>query len=211
MDKYNEIIDLMDYPTNYDLTLSYMWIHPEYIPKKIIKLGNYNYGFYKMPETHINYNYLVSKEPLPRPITVPIDDFKSDIFKNNLDITDLILSKHVSRLPKEAFLNMKNLKRIWIPKRITYIPKDCFKGCDSLDEIYYEGTKEEFDAIDIFYKQYRVIHKLGINDEIEEYYDQGNTPFINAKVYYNQIRNKKNVTEAIKTKIMKTLGGHTKW
>lgn len=195
---YLDLIDLMEYPKGYELSLSYMWIHPEYIPKKLIELGNYDYGFYKMPEADTNYNYLISMEPLKRPITVPVDSFKKDLFKNNKSITDLILSKYLKVLYDESFLNMSNLKRIWIPKGIKYIPKDCFRGCDSLKEIYYEGSKEEFQSINIYYKQYRVIAKLGIKDEVEEYYDLGNIPFINAKVYYNQVREAKNTTKQIK-------------
>ena len=92
---------------------------------------------------------------------------------------------------------MRNLKRIWIPKGVTYILKDTFKGCDNLEEIYYEGSMEDFKKIDVYYKLYRVIPKLGLQDEIEEYYDLGNLPFINAKVYYNQVRDVERTSEYI--------------
>jgi hypothetical protein len=193
---YLDVIEFMDYPVNYEVGLAYYWLHPEYISKKIITLGKFDYGFYKMPEVYTNTTYL-SGEPLKSPITVRIVDFKGDLFRNNTEITDLVLSKYQSELPKEAFLNMRNLKRIWIPKGVTYILKDTFKGCDNLEEIYYEGSMEEFKKIDVYYKLYRVIPKLGLQDEIEEYYDLGNLPFINAKVYYNQVRDMERTSEYI--------------
>ena len=193
---YLDVIEFMDYPVNYEDGLAYYWLHPEYISKKIITLGKFDYGFYKMPEVYTNTTYLSGK-PLEFPITVKIVAFKEDLFHNNLDITDLVLSKYQSELPKEAFLNMRNLKRIWIPKGVTYILKDTFKGCDNLEEIYYEGSMEDFKKIDVYYKLYRVIPKLGLQDEIEEYYDLGNLPFINAKVYYNQVRDMERTSEYI--------------
>ena len=193
---YLDVIEFMDYPVDFEVGLAYYWLHPEYISKKIISLGKFDYGFYKMPEVYTNTTYL-SGQPLKSPITVRIVDFKEDIFHNNTDIIDLVLSKYQSELPKEAFLNMRNLKRIWIPKGVTYILKDTFKGCDNLEEIYYEGSMEDFKKIDVYYKLYRVIPKLGFQDEIEEYYDLGNLPFINARVYYNQVRDMERTSEYI--------------
>lgn len=208
MNNYIEIINEMDYPANYEVSYAYGWIHPENIPKKIITLGKFEDGFYKMPEWHTNYNYLSGK-PLNPPITVPIVNFKDDLFKDNLDITDLILSNYQGSLPIDAFKGMKNLERIWLPKQISYIPKDCFKDCTSLKEIYYEGSEDDFKKIKIYYKLYRVIHKLGPNDDVEVYYDEGNLPFIDAMVYYNQVRDKKEVIERFirigKTDITKVL------
>ena len=92
-------------------------------------------------------------------------------------------------------IRKKGIKRIWIPKGVTYILKDTFKGCNNLEEIYYEGSMEDFKKIDVYYKLYKVIPKLGLQDEIEEYYDLGNLPFINAKVYYNQVRDMEKTSE----------------
>ena len=194
MDKYLDLIDMMDYPINYKVRLAYAWLHPERLPKVLTGLGEYESKFYKMPDFYTNHTY-INGDRLQYPITVPVIGFKSNIFKDNLNITDLILSNYLGYIPSEAFKGMKNLKRIWIPKRITYILKDSFKGCDSLEEIYYEGSEEEFNKIDVFYKKYKVIPKLGLYDDIEEYYENGNLPFINAKVYFNQVRNIKLIRE----------------
>ena len=189
MDNYLAKIEMMDYPLDYKVTLSILWVHPHNLPKKLIELGKFNNGFYKMPDWHTNYTYITG-ERLESPITVPVTGFRDNLFKDNIEITDLILSNYQGSLPIGAFEGMKNLKRIWLPKSIHYIPQNCFKGCESLDEIYFEGSEEEFKRIKIYYQLYRVIHKLGPKDDVEVYYDYGNQPFMNTKVYYNQVRNK---------------------
>ena len=189
MNNYLELIEMMDYPIDYKVSLATIWVHPHNLPKKLIELGKFDNGFYKMPDWYTNYTY-INGEKLETPVTVPVTNFREDLFKDNVDITDLVLSNNQGSLPNEAFMGMKNLKRIWLPKSIKYIPKDCFKDCESLEEIYFEGNLEEFKQINIYYKLYRVIHKLGSKDDIEEYYDYGNLPFMKAKFYYNQVRNK---------------------
>lgn len=194
MDNYLELIDLMDYPSDYKVTLAIAWVHPHNLPKKLIELGKFDNGFYKMPDWYTNYTY-INGDKLEPPVTVPVIDFRDDLFIDNVEITDLILSNYQGSLPSEAFKGMKNLKRIWLPKSIKYIPKDCFKDCKSLEEIYFEGSKEEFKQIKTYYKLYRVIHKLGPKDDVEEYYDYGNLSFMKSKVYYNQVRNKESIKE----------------
>lgn len=186
MENYLDLIEIMDFPVNFEVSYAYGWVNPEHIAKTLISLGDFD-GFYKMPEYFTNYRYL-SGNLIKNPITVPIISFDKSLFINNKDITDLVLSRYLCSIPQGAFINMKNLKRIWLPKRITYIPKECFMGCDSLEEIYYEGTEDEFNQIEIYHKLYRVIPKNGIHNDIEIYYDDGNLPFIKAKVYFNQIR-----------------------
>ena len=69
-----------------------------------------------------------------------------------------------------AFLNT-NFVNITIPKSLKTIGVDCFKGCNELKNIYYEGTEEEFENIEIA---------------------SGNEMFTNAKVYYFSTEYKEN-------------------
>jgi len=194
MSNYLDLIELMEYPCDYRVKLGIMWIHPHTLPKKLIDLGNFEFGFYKMPDLYTNYTYITG-EKLKDPITVPIISFSDDLFQDNVEIIDLVLSNYVSSLPEGAFKGMTYLRRIWIPKSIKYIPKDCFKECYDLEEIYYEGSEEEFKQIEIYHKLYKVIPRPGIKDDIIEYYDNGNLPFIHAKVFYNQVRDKEKIKE----------------
>ena len=63
--------------------------------------------------------------------------------------------------------------------------KTIFVGCDSLEEVYYEGSEEDFGKIDVYYKQFTVIPKPGLIDDAKVWYDPGNLSLINAKKYYN--------------------------
>lgn len=187
MDNYRELIETADYAKDCEFGLACMWIHPELLPKKLLTLGRYDNGFYKMPERYTNYTFL-SGAPLKEPVIVPVVSFRKDLFASNEDITDLILSRNMGSIPEGAFKDMKNLRRIWIPKGISYILKDTFIGCENLEEVYYEGSEEDFGKIDIYYKQFTVISKPGLIDEVRVWYDSGNLPLINAKKYYNVVR-----------------------
>lgn len=48
-----------------------------------------------------------------------------------------------------AFASPKNaeLKKVFLPKTLTEIGKDVFSGCDALEDIYYQGSEEEFAKI----------------------------------------------------------------
>lgn len=181
--EFKEYISFFDYPEDEEYTLAYGWIHPEYIPKCLKTLGNYS-NVYRIKNYYTNYNYLISKKPLFKPINVPITCFKSNLFKDNKDITDIVLNKYISSIPEGAFMNCINLKRIFLNKNITYIPKDAFKGCSNI-EIYYEGSQEEFNKIRVIFREHKAVFKPGLYDDIIEYIIPGNEAFINAKVYYD--------------------------
>ena len=181
--EFSDYISYFDYPNNEKYSLAYGWIHPEYIPKRLVTLGDYS-NVYKFKNYYTNYNYLVSKKRLEKPINVPIISFKNDLFANNETITDIVLNNYIYSLPEGAFKNCINLKRIYLNKHIKYIPKDCFKGCKDL-EIYYEGSYEDFNKIRVIYKEHKAIFKPGLYDDIIEYIIPGNEAFINAKVYYD--------------------------
>ena len=52
----------------------------------------------------------------------------------------------VEKFGKGAFQNT-DFEKITLPKSLKVIDDDCFKGCSKLKEIFYEGTKEEFDNL----------------------------------------------------------------
>ncbi len=181
--EFKDMISYFDYPTDESYKLAYMWLHPEYIPKRQVTLGKHT-NVYKFKPFVTNYDNPITHNKLYRLFNVPIIAFSKELFKNNSNITDIVLNKYISTLEESSFENCTNLKRIYLNKRITYIPKNCFKGCNDL-EIYYEGSIEEFNKINVFYKKYIVNFKPGLYDDIEEYIIPGNEPFLNAKVHYN--------------------------
>lgn len=182
--EFEEYANMVDFPKQFETTIAYKCIHPHTLPRKLITLGIFEFGMYKMPSSVNNYT-TVDGIRLLNPITIPVISFKEDLFKNNQTISELVLSTHLDTLPKECFMGMKNLKSIWIPRRLKNILKDCFKDCNNLTDIYYEGSEEEYKEIEVYCKRFKVIPKLGINDLIEESHDLGNLPFLRAQIHYD--------------------------
>ena len=54
----------------------------------------------------------------------------------------------VTELLESNFYDCSSLEKITIPISMTYIEEDTFMGCDKLTDIYYLGTKEQWDAIE---------------------------------------------------------------
>lgn len=53
------------------------------------------------------------------------------------------------RLNKGAFSGCSGLTSITIPNSVTSIGASAFRGCAWLDKIYYQGTAEDWNKIDI--------------------------------------------------------------
>lgn len=81
---------------------------------------------------------------------VDVSGFMPGVFQYNDIVTDVILHSRIGGIPEGAFRGCKNLKRITIPKRVKKIGHDVFAGCDSLEDVYYEGTMEEWEKIEIY-------------------------------------------------------------
>ena len=122
---------------------------------------------------------------------VDVAGFMAGVFQDNEAITDIILHTGVHGVPDGAFRGCKNLKRITIPKGVRKIGKDVFAGCDSLEDVYYEGTKEEWEKIEI-YQGKRVV-ELGdlvpgtpVCEVVTDYmkHDSGNDALLKANVHF---------------------------
>ena len=122
---------------------------------------------------------------------VVVHRFSADVFQWNDNVTDIILHSRICGIPKGAFRGCKNLKRITIPKGVRRIGKDVFAGCDSLEDVYYEGTKEEWDKVEI-YQGERVV-ELGslkpgtpVCEVAADYFkhDPGNDALLKATVHF---------------------------
>ena len=74
----------------------------------------------------------------------------SGAFQGNDRVTDIILHSKIYYIPEGAFGACKNLKRITIPRCVRNIRRNVFAGCVSLEDIYYEGTKEEWEKVEIY-------------------------------------------------------------
>ncbi|MBR3934259.1 MAG: leucine-rich repeat protein [Clostridia bacterium] len=66
-----------------------------------------------------------------------------------------------------SFGYFPNAKRLLIPKNVTNIATNAFSSCSNLTDIYYEGSKEEWDKIEL---------------------GQNNDNLLNAKIHYNTVK-----------------------
>ena len=65
------------------------------------------------------------------------------------DAEHLIIKSGTTYIGAEAFKDYTAVKYVTLPHSLTGIGKDAFKGCTSLIHVYYAGSKEEYDKLNI--------------------------------------------------------------
>ncbi len=65
----------------------------------------------------------------------------------HLVIPDRDLLETIKEIGDSAFAGNTYLETIYIPATITRIQKNAFKGCTSIHEVNYEGSKNQWEAI----------------------------------------------------------------
>ena len=76
------------------------------------------------------------------------DDGFSPFFYNH-DIKTITINSGVTSIGDGAFESCENLTSVTIPDSVTSIGWGAFNGCTSLKDVYYLGTKAEWDNINI--------------------------------------------------------------
>ena len=138
--EYLKIIKSKPVTERLAMELAIHWLHPSWYPLKVSELTDQSQTFIRIPTKGINpYS---NKEVL-------VVGFSAAAFSGNESITDVVLHTHIRGIPEGAFAGCVSLEHITIPKNVTVIGKDTFKDCDKLTDVYYEGTKEEWDKIRI--------------------------------------------------------------
>ncbi len=87
-----------------------------------------------------------------------------DAFCCCTSLTSITIPDNVISIGDEIFCYCSSLKSITIPKNVKSIGDYVFLGCSSLMDVYYIGTKEEWEQIDI---------------------GTGNESFLNATIHYH--------------------------
>ena len=83
-------------------------------------------------------------------------NFSSDIIK-------VVINQGIVNIGTYNFYNCKNLTSITIPKSVTTIGEGAFSGCNSLKDVYYEGTKTQWNAIAINEDNYSSLNNAQIH------------------------------------------------
>lgn len=155
----------------------YLWPHSTYFPVKVTSLSADNDPVVKIPDQHKKENGKI----------VPVRAFVKNLFVGKEHITDIILPRSLDSIPQGAFAGCKNLQRLTIPIGVTAILEGTFVGCDSLQDVFYEGTEEEWRDVKIVHDGRRIVneHKLGLYCEVESFDIPGNEPLLNANIHFN--------------------------
>lgn len=67
----------------------------------------------------------------------------------SFDITELNIPDNVKEIGKYAFKNCENLTTVVIPKSVSKIKYGAFDGCENLKHVFYDGTEDDWDNIEI--------------------------------------------------------------
>ena len=70
-------------------------------------------------------------------------------FSGCISITDLELPEGIITLYSEAFSDCYALKTVTIPSTMGIICERVFENCSELEEILFNGTKEEWEEIEL--------------------------------------------------------------
>lgn len=77
-----------------------------------------------------------------------IDIIKGNTFNGCEALSSIVIPDGVEMIVDLAFTNSMNLKSVYIPESVTYIGEGILE-CTQLSDVYYGGTKEQWDQITI--------------------------------------------------------------
>lgn len=120
------------------------------LPDSVKSIGEH--AFYKCNS--------LSEIVLPNSVKV----IKDNAFYACSSLTKIVIPNDVRAIGNEAFANCTALKRVTISKGVTKIRNKAFANCKTLKDVYYSGTKEDWNKI-----------AIGVGNEYLE----------NASIHYN--------------------------
>ena len=179
--EYAEMLINVPYTDTLEYQMAFLWLHPEIVPLKVTSIGNLDSSIIKFPERAMNrYGR-----------KVPVITFSSQAFSGKSNITDIVLPQSIEQFPKGAFEGCTGLKRITVPRKIKIIREGTFAGCEQLEDIYYEGTMEEWNTVNIVHYKHEIeFGKLIPGTPVQEVKAErilnvpGNEAFFSANIHF---------------------------
>ena len=175
----NSIMDTTPISDGLKFNLAVFWLHPSILPVGVVGMDNRD-SVVRIPQWHKNeYGNIVS-----------VIAIANEVLGNNPNMTDLILPPSINRFTSNTFKNCHKLKRLTFPKAVKCVPEKAFADCTELEDVYYEGSKEEWDKIDIVYKKDEYIvdkSKLGLYCNVTTIRRPlpGNEPLFKARIHFD--------------------------
>ena len=145
------------------------------LPKKLEKLGNS--AFYhcnKLKEIEVpktvncieDYAFNQCEKLSSAKVLADAATLGNYMFMSCSNLENVWISGNVSKIGCAAFAT-SGVKNIWLPKSISQIDSLAFNACKSLENVYFDGKKSDFD-------------KITVDDML-------NDDFKNAKVIYSNV------------------------
>ena len=76
-----------------------------------------------------------------------LTSLKASTFEDCGSLSSIIIPEGIVTIGNYAFGDCKNLKNITIPKTVTVIDKYAFGYCDNLDDVFYNGSEDDWNKI----------------------------------------------------------------
>ncbi len=70
-------------------------------------------------------------------------------FGEHPEITELVLPEGLKRICDEVFWGCSGMSKIWLPKSLESIGVRAFHGCTSITDVYFAGSQEEWQNVNI--------------------------------------------------------------
>lgn len=144
--EYREMIKDLPYTDTLKYAQAYMWLHPDRLPLGLVSVRQDAPAIIKIPDMTTNgYGR-----------KVPVVSVSKDAFAGHDELTDIILPSTLQSIPAGAFAGCSKLKRIVIPRKINIIREGTFSGCEKLEDVYFEGSMEEWKKINIIHDRHDI-------------------------------------------------------
>ncbi len=104
-----------------------------YIPEGVTEIGDYAFqSISTLCELHLPES---------------VQTIGEGAFRHCVSLAHITLPSKITRIEGLLFNECSTLKSVTIPESVTYIGRGAFYDCGELTDIYYTGTKEQWDAI----------------------------------------------------------------
>ena len=108
-----------------------------------------------------------------------IPDFVTSIgkyaFYDCSRLTSIIIPSSVTSIGKGAFFECSHIEYIKLPKSLTTIGEDAFAYCYDLEDIYYQGTQSQWEAL--LLNENGNTKDLGLSTDVTVHYNAVEVPF----------------------------------
>ena len=136
-EEFREKVKDIEYPKPLALHLVCWSLHLSMMPIGAFWAGDNLNGVVKIPARGKNsYDRIVD-----------IYAIHSNLFEGQTGVTDIILSSAMKVLEPYAFAGCTNLKKITLGKNILKVGENAFLNCAKLEDVYFEGSEEEWKKI----------------------------------------------------------------